>query len=386
MTTLLVGISVRAAAQSAVSSGHEIIALDAFGDMDLSRICRTFSLRGQFSHLAPEPGSLTEKLGTASRDLDFDQVVYGSGFENHPELVRGWEEEGRVVLGNPSRVLEGCRDWRRLFDFLRSRGVSCPETHVVEGLGSAEIADLDSARYIVKPVRSGGGHSILPLDRVLDDPGLTDLWADRAALIQELIPGTAASISFISSGKAFLPVSTTLQLIGTDFSRFKYAGNVAPLDVSQETEEKMVTAARLVSREFDLIGSNGIDFCVSDGEPFVLEINPRIQGSLEVVEGAAGVSVFDLHLRACRGEEIPSRVARSQTYWGRRIVYAPRDLRMGDLSRIRFVKDVPLSGSSVDERSPICTVVARSDSSEGCVKRLLDRENRVISLFTDPVD
>lgn len=115
----------------------------------------------------------------------------------------------------------------------------------------------------------------------------------------------------------------------------------------------------------------------------VLEVNPRIQGSLEVVERASGVGVFDAHMRACRGQELPS-AGGVPGFWGRRIVYAPADLLTGQLGGLGFVKDVPSPNVPMRAGAPVCTVLARSSSSRRCADLLKEREKRVISLLHQP--
>jgi len=54
--------------------------------------------------------------------------------------------------------------------------------------------------------------------------------------------------------------------------------------------------------EFKLLGSNGVDFLASKKGPVVLEINPRFQGSLDTVEKAMNINLFEAHAGCFRGE------------------------------------------------------------------------------------
>ncbi len=379
MAMLLVTISARAAAESAARTGYNLLVLDIFGDLDLSRIYPSYSLMRDFQHLHALPGSATEKLYLCSKDLDFTEVVYGSGFENHPELVEGWVSDGKAIFGNSARTLRRVRDWEKLFEFLASEKISFPPTRVVDRLGDLDPGFTEEGEFLVKPLKSGGGHGIARLDQVMGSPGLLNRWRDRPALVQRLVPGIPASLSFVCNGDQFLPLSTTRQLVGSSTCGFRYGGNIAPLDVPNSVEEEMLGAARLVAREYELVGCNGIDFAIRDDHPYLLEVNPRIQGSLEVVEGASGLSVFDLHVRACRGQGLPRKGERAPGFWGRKVVYAPADLVASSSLFLPFVKDRPRPGTRVKAGSPLCTVTARESTMEGCRRSLQSRENRVIS-------
>ena len=100
MKILVVGISVRAMAESAVRSGYDVIALDAFGDSDLKAITESFSLRRDFkSSYSPEA------LYKASHKLSFDAIAYTSNLENHPATLKRFNEYHRI-MGNSSQVVD----------------------------------------------------------------------------------------------------------------------------------------------------------------------------------------------------------------------------------------------------------------------------------------
>ena len=48
MKILLIGVSARGLAESAVNSGYSVIALDAFGDLDLQGFCESHALLRDF--------------------------------------------------------------------------------------------------------------------------------------------------------------------------------------------------------------------------------------------------------------------------------------------------------------------------------------------------
>src|SRR4029450_12285824 len=79
---LIVGVSTRAAADSAARAGFEVTALDAYADLDQHPSVRALSLPRDFE--TPfSPGALV----TAARTLPGDAVVYLSSLDNHPKAV-----------------------------------------------------------------------------------------------------------------------------------------------------------------------------------------------------------------------------------------------------------------------------------------------------------
>ncbi len=116
------GLSTRAIAESAVRGGHRIVTLDYFGDRDQAALVENLSLKRALSL----PFS-AEGLLEASRQLDYQEVVYVSNLENHPDVVDELARGG-ALLGNPPEVLRRVRDWRTLRAFCRRSGLSFPTT------------------------------------------------------------------------------------------------------------------------------------------------------------------------------------------------------------------------------------------------------------------
>src|SRR5207249_309518 len=80
-------------------------------------------------------------------------------------------------------------------------------------------------------------------------------------------------------------------------SGFRYCGSilVAP---AQPLFGFACRLASVVTEAFGLVGVNGIDFVARGDVPYAVEVNPRYCASMELVERARGISIFELHARA----------------------------------------------------------------------------------------
>ena len=118
---------------------------------------------------------------------------------------------------------------------------------------------------------------------------------------------------------------------------------------------------------FALRGLFGVDF-IWDGErAWTHEVNPRPTASLEALESAYGLGVFDAHLRGCAGE-LPRVEPQRSRAAGKAVVFATE----GDGRRrgLEGVRDVPHPGERIAAGRPICTVVATAATPEAVLAGL----------------
>ena len=371
---LIVAASARGLAESAARAGYRVRAVDAYGDVDLLAHASTVALHRDRGREWSAAAAVA-----AAAAIPCGAVAYGSNLENHPSAVARLAS-GRRLWGNEPEVLRRARDPILLADVLRSRGLPAPRTAVAAKQG-------DQHGWLLKPRLSGGGHGIRPLRPGEEVP--------RTRYLQERIEGTPGSITFAADGRRAVALGLSLQLIGLPAfgaGGFRYCGSVlcggpAPLFEQEPTLlESAVAAATAATETFGLVGVNGIDFIARDGVAWVIELNPRYSASMELVERAHGVSIFQTHVDACSGR-LPSDVHLRRPLdrvHGKAVIYAAESLIARRLHRWRdeAIRDVPHPGERIGRGRPICTVFAAAESVAACMAVLEARAAWVYSAGT----
>lgn len=366
MRILITGVSTRAIAESARAAGYDFITLDYFGDYDQKSWCENYSLKRDFGL----PFS-SAALYTASQSLAFEAVAYTSNLENHPEVVARFEA-GHRLLGNRPADLSKVRHWLTLFRFLAQGEIGVPETIYANDYRCPDPA----RRWLKKPIRSGGGRAIVWWTG--------DVAPGEGFLLQEYIPGLDCSASFIANGQECVVIGLTEQLIGRPefgVGGFRYCGNILPPAIPPEGRAMLLAQVRhlagSLTREFGLVGANGLDFVLKDGQTYLMEVNPRYCASMELMERAYGLPVFDLHVRSITDGELPDfdlapRLA-SGPFYGKAILYAEKDAVAPETRGWpeRGIKDVPFSDENLTRGSPVCTVLARGPTRDACYASLV---------------
>ena len=393
---IIAGASTRAAADSAARAGFVVTSFDAYADLDQHPSVHAYAVRrtmhGRFS---------PRRAAHAARDTRADAAIYLSSFENHPAAV-SLLSRNRTLWGNSAATLERARNPFDVADTLTRRGFTVPVlAHA--GTPRPRGGDTDSGvrsatEWMIKPRRSGGGYGVR-------------VWSPGSPIaaqnyLQARVEGVAGSIVFVADGRRALPLGISRQLIGEasfGATGFQYCGSMfGPAEGLFSSERRKAEtlppsgssvreiAERLAdatAEEYGLVGVNGIDFIVSGGVPFPIEINPRWCSSMELVERAHGVSVFAAHAFACARRELPPIDRAATSPWtrvvGKAIVFARHRVRVGETRawlEQTDVRDIPRAGEEIRMGEPICTVFADAATADDCHAGLIARADDIYRL------
>lgn len=374
---LIIGFDTRNIVCSASRAGYTVCSIDVFCDFDLRECayasvfleCRTIQELHQLK-------TSRIKAQMAEFGLEFDALVPGSGLEmlNHKDF-------SCPVLASSPDAMQKASDKLYLSKKLEALGIPHPRCYSPE--------ELDAIEYpvMIKPVSGGGGvfnriaRSKQELLAILEElHGLNPELKEETVVIQEFLEGIPSSVSLLSTKNEALSVAVNEQLIGIPWlSRlpFVYCGNITPFR-NEQTDEMEALAEELML-EFRLLGSNGVDFLASKKGPVVLEINPRFQGSLDTVEMAMNINLFEAHAGCFRGE-LPEK-PKAKGFAARGVIYSDRELfidqKLMELILREKGADVPSQGTVVEPDGPLTSLFARTSTREEAVLSLEKGANRI---------
>jgi predicted ATP-grasp superfamily ATP-dependent carboligase len=194
------------------------------------------------------------------------------------------------ILGNGLEELEVLRDKWQCYKAASKQGLNVPKTELVTG--SLKAANL-SFPLVLKPIRGSRGIGIHLVD---DKEQLAEIMSEKETegrhILQKYIEGQSFNINFLSDGKKVTSIFVSRQLF-EDSKSLVYSGNIGPASV--EGMNDFIDECASFLSGFNLKGTLGVDFMVdSEGEIYLIEVNPRIQGSFEVIEASLGINMFDL--------------------------------------------------------------------------------------------
>lgn len=352
MKILVIGINIRHIACSASRAGHDVYAVDGYCDMDLDGCAKDMAFLSRDSADGAE-----ELVDKHIQRVHPDAVVLGPGLED----IR---VKGARVLNNPPRKVFQISDKLWQAHWLEKNGFPFIRTQV----SSEDLA----FPVMVKPRRGAGGVGC----RIVESDSELD-WED-GLIAQEIISGQPASVSVIGNGRGGAgALAVNEQLIGQSWTGargFRYCGNITPLE-PQFMHSDIASMAERIVAGLNLVGSNGVDFLLTEKGPVVVEVNCRFQGSLDTVECATGVNLFNAHRQSFSGL-LPQRPAACCSA-GRAIIFASDSLEIKESYLFPWTADVPRPGSRIEKNDPILSIMARGKDRSAILDRL---EKRAVSI------
>ncbi len=342
-SVLIAGFATRHVACSAWKAGYDVYSVDHFCDRDLFWYTRDAI---KFEELEDLPSACAEMTGRHHIDM----AVFTSGAEAlHPAVP---------VKGTPPDRIDRFLDKQKTQDFFEELGIPVPR-----------IAGEGQFPAMIKPRTGSGGWR----NRVVRNPGEKLNWEiefeNPPCIAQEVVSGIPASVCCLANGGQAVAVSTNEQILrGEDAAPYGFSGSVTPF--VSPVSGQMVSYAEKIAASSGCVGSIGIDFMAGDGV-WAIEVNPRFQATLDTVETATGINLFEAHIRACDGVLPATRPAPHQ-YAVRTILFAGRDLTVTrDMSRLApAVADIPWPGTEFEEGQAVVSVFGRGRDREDALSML----------------
>ena len=365
---LLIGIDTRSMLNSALKLDYTIFSTSYFSTSDTPTIKNQKIILKEESDVSCgsfedtfDGKQLLEISADYIDEVDYIIPISGvspSDFSKH---------DRKKILGTTD--VKDIENKYRFYKKIRNK-FQTPATFSISDMHEAfEIREsYPDTKFILKPVKGSGGYDINLLDNDMNIE-----FNDGDFILQEYVNGINLSSSILASKDDAKAIMASRLLTMHDLEKndsFIYVGNILPLTKESimsdagnvdEIKSEMADTSQKLSKEFDLLGSNGVDYIYNEDGLHVIEINPRIQGTFECVEMSLGINMLDAHIKACFGQII--EVPKAKCYAYKKIIYSPTRMRYENIG-LDNVYDLPHLGSITEKSQPLLTIIDKDINFE----------------------
>lgn len=354
---LVVGSNTRPVACSLKKLGFTVYAVDYFCTKDLvkcsdHRNCvlsqKPYESCGKLSQECNE-----SVLKDAASDFvdEVDSIICTSGASPR-------DFPKKKVVGN--KDTQDVEDKYKLYKKLESE-FKLPETFLVHSLEEAHTraSQYTDKKFLLKPLSGSGGIDIINLEDM--NPTIQF----HEAILQEVIDGESISASVLSTEHEARTILTSKQIVGDDglgqMEPYGYCGNITP----HPDAEKAGKVAEDLVESLGLIGSNGVDMIQSGEDIYIVEVNPRLQGTFECAEASLNINMVEAHIKACKGELMD--ISAPENFAVKKIVFAKERSLVEKQLNFSDVYDIPHDKAVIEKGEPVATVVSSNRVLEDAV-------------------
>ncbi len=217
------------------------------------------------------------------------------------ELARTIDRSGHPFLGPSLDAIRLTSDKLALAEHWRAHGIPTPAT-------TDRAPTACEAFPVVWKPRDGAGSTdtFLVRNRFGLATALAARHPYRPMILQEFVPGRAASVAFLCGSRGHVPLLPAFQLLGDD-GRFTYEGGELPIPPDLAARAVKL-GRRAVACVPGLLGYVGVDLVLGDApdgsRDSAIEINPRLTTSYIGLRALADFNIADVMLRVAAGEEV----------------------------------------------------------------------------------
>lgn len=341
---VVVGTNVRNVVQSARKAGYTVYAFTYYDDEDLKLYAEVEKIPEGKKEAKERVEQIAESLGA--------KVVLSTGYED-------LNIKDDLVLGHSPQEASRVKDKLKFYRTLDRAGIPFPQL----------VGPDEGYEAICKPRMGGGGEKVF-----VANPGLLESIGEDY-ICQRYVEGTACSVS-VMAGRNTMPIAVNEILVGwkeMNAKGFTYTGNITPfsLKLAKNSIKELINTAIETVELFDLRGSVGVDFIVGD-KPYVLEINPRFQASVDSIEWSHDINMFKLHVDSVKGREVET--PKTRRFASRTILFADRTTEIGKcMAGNPFFADVPPRGV-YRAGSPLVSILCSGNSRNELVEKTIYRK------------
>ena len=333
------------------------------------------------------PYDLYKKLKEFSSLVDAVYVIAPESGQVLEKILETIEASGGTSLNCEIATIKHFSNKIRAHETFKKIGLKVPETilpDIQQKVGNIErLAEEMGYPLIFKPIDGFSCNGLSLVRNKNNIAGAVKKIAQESTskqfVVQKMITGEATSACVISTGDKALAVSLNKQRVtlSPPEGESTYDGGVVPFNHNLEVEA-LKAAERAVEASIGMKGYVGVDMILTEEEPVVIEVNPRLTTSYIGLRREANFNIADAITDAVINRKLPTNVQhRGYTFFSKVEVPSYPEI----VSEIYKLKDVVSPPFPVEENTAYALIASSSTSPKGAQSGFYHTKKRLLSFY-----
>ena len=237
-------------------------------------------------------------------------AVVQFGGQTAIKLTKHLQEKGVNILGTSADSIDAAEDRERFDEVLEQCGIPRAKGSTVFTTEEAvKAADGLGYPVLLRPSYVLGGQNMIVAYTkadVIEYMGVITehVDMDHPVLLDKYIMGTECEVDAICDGENFLIPGIMEQVERTGVHSGDSICVYPAQHLTQAEIDTMADYTGRFARELHVTGLVNVQYAVSNGKVYVIEVNPRSSRTVPYISKVTGVPMVDLAVRCCLGEKL----------------------------------------------------------------------------------
>ncbi len=236
-------------------------------------------------------------------------VVVAFGGQTAIKLTKHLSEKGVRILGTPADSIDAAEDRERFDALLEKLGIARPQGHTVKTTEQA-LAAGNALGYpvLLRPSYVLGGQNMIIAfsdDDVREYMSIIlDGNPDNVVLIDKYVMGTEIEVDAICDGEDILIPGIMEHIERAGIHSGDSIAVYPSQNISDKNKEEIIEYTKQLATALDTKGLVNIQYIISDGKIYVIEVNPRSSRTIPYISKVTGVPMIKLATECMVGKKL----------------------------------------------------------------------------------
>lgn len=236
-------------------------------------------------------------------------VVVAFGGQTAIKLTKHLSEKGVRILGTPADSIDAAEDRERFDELLEKLGIARPQGHTVKTTEQA-LAAGNALGYpvLLRPSYVLGGQNMII---AFSDEDVKEYMSiildgnpDNIVLIDKYVMGTEIEVDAICDGEDILIPGIMEHIERAGIHSGDSIAVYPSQNISDKNKEEIIEYTRQLATALNTKGLVNIQYIISDGKIYVIEVNPRSSRTIPYISKVTGVPMIKLATECMVGKKL----------------------------------------------------------------------------------
>ena len=236
-------------------------------------------------------------------------VIVQFGGQTAIKLTKALSDMGVKILGTQEVDMDRAEDRKEFDEALNNCGILRPKGSTIYTVEEAKkVANRLGYPVLVRPsyVLGGQGMAIAYDDKEIEEyvNEINTIEQEHPILVDKYILGREVEVDAICDGDDVLIPGIMEHLERAGVHSGDSISVYPTQNVSKEHEEKIIEYTTKIAKELNVIGILNIQFIISEGKVYIIEVNPRSSRTVPYISKVTNLPMIDIATNVILGKKL----------------------------------------------------------------------------------